>query len=405
MVGIKPAESVIEQKTGKGTFEVDMTLWKNSDFERDVNGQYSSNPIIRIGQQVCVKMNLKSKLEMPHLVLTAANCWAAPGPNAPEDQRHNIIMKKCSSDEDYTTIIKKNGIDNEVKFCFQLYKWKQAMDQLHIQCEMSICDDTIQFDGSSQCVCAPKHYQINDWFYPNYYESMLDNLGSYNAYYDYGSFYQDGTGSDANDYGSNGVGNAIGNYDYGNYGSQFYYDYQPNTGSRKRRSTNTEELTQGDVPLPTGNEKDSLIVAEAPSKKKRLDIKGLLKKNEETGEINLPENLKVDPKKDLINASIGPITIKEKIDPQAEASRAHQPQAEIEVIEIIDTEWYETKEGSSNVVLMAVGGSLILALIILGIVIGVYIQFKNVADGKNKKVITDQTKVKQFMTDILEQRE
>jgi hypothetical protein len=103
MVGIKPAESVIEQKTGKGTFEVDMTLWKNSDFERDVNGQYSSNPIIRIGQQVCVKMNLKSKLEMPHLVLTAANCWAAPGPNAPEDQRHNIIMKKCSSDEDYTT--------------------------------------------------------------------------------------------------------------------------------------------------------------------------------------------------------------------------------------------------------------------------------------------------------------
>jgi len=54
---------------------------------------------------------------------------------------------------------------------------------------------------------------------------------------------------------------------------------------------------------------------------------------------------------------------------------------------------------------MAVGGSLIFALIILGIVIGVYIQFKNVADGKNKKVIEDQTKVKQFMTDILEQRD
>lgn len=269
------------------------------------------------------------------------------------------------------------------------------MDQLYVQCEMSVCDDSIQFDGSSQCVCPPKSFQVNDWFYPNYYESMLDNMNNYDSYYGYGDFY---TGSDI-------YGTASNDY-MNNYGTQFYYDYQApydysgTGGSRRRRS-----IEQGDVPLPTGNEKDALIQAELPSKRKRLDLKGRFEKDED-GNLKLPEGIRADSASDLINVGYGPINLKEKYDPTAEAStQNHGGNADIEISIIQESEWYETAEGASNVVLMAVGGSLILALIVLGIVIGVYIQFKNQVDGKNKKVIDDQTKVKQFMTGIMEQRD
>lgn len=387
MVPIKPAESVIEKNISKGSFEVDMTLWKNSDFERDINGQYSSNPIIRIGQQVCVKMNLKSKLEMPNLVLTAANCWASGTSNPTENDKHRIINKKCTTEEDYTTIVKKNGIDSEVKFCFQVYKWKQQMDQLFIQCQMSICDDSIQFDGSSQCVCPPKSYELNSWFYPNYYDSQLDLMNDYDAYYTYGLYGDDAYYSPADD-------------NYG--GGMFYYDYI-SPYQRKRRSTNEEDepketQEQGHVELPTGGEQDALIHPESSSKRKRLEFVGTFK-DSETGEFKLPEGIKVDAKSDLIDVGYGPITIKEKLDPASE--KQYQAPSVIEIAELDENgEWYSSEEGASNVVLMAVGGALVFALVILGVIVGVYIQFSNKSKDKMKDQIGEQQKVKNFFKNI-----
>ena len=397
MQPIKPAEAVIERKIEKGSFRVDMSLWKNSDFERDVNGAYSSNPIIRVGQQVCVKLELASRLELDNLVLTAANCWAAANDNPTEAEKHKIITKKCTTEEDYTTIVKKNGVDDEVKFCFQVYKWKTAMDNLYVQCQMSICDDSIMFDGSSQCVCPPKSYELNSWFYPNYYDSMLDSMNDYGDYYGYG-LYGDDSYYSAPD----------------NYGQTFYYDYISPWTSRKRRSvddqeedaatettnTNAHAQEHGNSGLKNSDDYDPTVHdPEKSSKRKRLEFVGTFKDNE-TGKFQLPEGIRADAKSDLIDVGYGPITLKDEAEEVASAM-ANQRAEVVRIAEIDDLEWFESSEGANNVVLMAVGGSLIFAIIVLGVVVGVYVQFSSQEKEKMKVQVDDKQKAKNFFNSVM----
>lgn len=403
MKPLKAAESTIEKTINKGSFDVDMTLWKNSDFENDVNGQYSDNPIIRISQQVCVKLDLESNLDMQNLVLTAADCWASHSDNPSEEEKHYMIKGKCQSEEDYTTTIKKNGIDTEVKFCFQIFKWKEQMDELFVQCKLSVCDDSIQFDGVSQCTCPPANYELNSWFYPQYYYA---NMGDeYGDYYGYGLYGDDAYSSSSD-----------------NYGNTYYYDYvAPWTGGRKRRSApvndDTEEsvnLANTDDSLPSSDEKFVLpnsadyvpmnMATEGSKKRKRYELGGKLR-DPETGEIKeeFKDLVKADTDKDYIEIGYGPITIKEaeSRDPEA-LKQKEEKMAEISVTRLDEEiEWFETEESANNVILIAVGGALILAIVILGIVIGVYVQFKNNDKEKAFAQVQDTQNVKQFYQNVI----
>lgn len=394
MKPLKPAESVIEKDISKGNFNVHMSLWKNSDFENDINGQYSDNPIIRIDQKVCVKIDLESNLDMRNLVLSASDCWAAGNDNPTEEEKHYMIKDKCRSEEDYTTTVKSNGVATDVKFCFQLAKWKQEMDQLFIQCKMSVCDDSIQFDGVSQCVCPPKGYEINAWFYPNYYD-YINNANNFEDYYGYGLY-----GDDA----------------YDDYSRAFYYDYvnpwQPDQ-KRKKRSTEEEEVEEmvaenqlaigPNGALPSSDDYVPVKYNGAGQhKRKRFDFKGLLR-NSETGELDLPEGVKQVPKADFIDIAYGPIQVKEAEthDPEA-LQHKFEESAEIQVTRLSEEiEWFETEESANNVVLMAVGGALILAIIILGVVIGVYVQFRSKDKERALENVDDKAKVKNFMNNVM----
>lgn len=422
MIPIKPAEQTIEQATEKGNFKVDMTLWKNSDFERDPQSQYSSNPIVRVGHEVCVKLEVDSLLDDDSLVLTASDCWASAVSNPTDEDKHPIIEKKCISDADYTTIVKENGSSDVVKFCFKVYKWNTAMDNLYVQCKMSVCDDSISIKGHSQCSCPPKSYKTNDWFYPNYYDANMDALNRdlYSDYYQYGAYYNEEPGL-------RGLPND-------NYNSFYYYDNNNDFDlssfadaygglnandffkKRKRRDTSENEaptesdeaeekpakLAQesGSSSLPTEQKnKDLLIKAAPPQKRKRLELINDKIKKDEDGKLILPEGLKVDPSKDLIDVGYGPIIVKDELDEVAAVERA-QALSDVVIAEIENEDiWYDmdTSEGANNVILIAVGGSLIFAIIVLGIVIFVYVQFKNEADAKTAKIIEDKKKVKAFV--------
>merc|ERR1719454_776793 len=314
------------------------------------------------------------------------------------------------------------------------------MDNLFVQCEVSVCDDTIQVSGSSQCVCPPESFETNSWFYPNYYGAQLERMDfDYGDYYNYGNdytdLYTDDYGNAADVFGSDsnynynnqaGRGGSIADYSaFENYDSTysndysgnnlFYYDYISPDGSKKRRrraapekEEPTDEHTENVInALPKRTaESDPFNTAAngvRPNKKKRLDLKDFLKqfKDEESGELNLPEGLTIDPKQDLINVGYGPIQIKEAIDPEILAQR-QKDLAEVEVTAIEDQgEWFETEEGANSMVLMAVGGSLVFAIIILGVVIGVYVQFKYSSDLKAKNSLAEQQKVKEFYQGVL----
>lgn len=442
MIPLRPAEMTVEQETAKGNFQVDMTLWKNSDFERDLNAQYSSNPIVRVGHEVCVKLEVDSLLNQPNLVLTASDCWASAISNPSEDDKHFIINKKCISEADYTTTIKENGVGSTVKFCFKVYKWNNKMDDLYVQCKMSVCDDSIQVKGHSQCVCPPQSYDTNDWFYPNYYEAQIDYLDDkYSEYYNYGEYYADyGNANGDSSYGGDHTYGDQGNND--NYG-MFYYDYTYGDSGgtaydmiKRRRKRSTEEAgdeqakvedeqvstdsnsttqeesetetrvlkqEQGGSSLPTKQKNTDLLQKPAKSlKRKRLEFNGTFKKDDD-GNLVLPKGIKIDESKDLIEVGYGPIIVKDELD-ELEAAQRAEALADIIVAQIDDPgEWFETSEGANNVVLIAVGGSLIFAIIVLGIVIGVYVQFKNQADQKNAKILEEKQKVKAFVHGVMKE--
>lgn len=399
---IKPAESVIEQKTAKGNFIVDMQLFKNALFSMG-EGRYSDRPIIRIEQQVCVKLSLKNQLGMSALVLTAANCWASSVPSPTEEQKHYIIEKKCKSDAEYSVDIIANGMGNDVKFCFQLFKWKEDFDQAYLQCEVSICDSSVNVRGLSQCRCPPKSFDINSWFYPNYYDIQFKHYNTYG----YDGMYAD----DASAY-----GNGNENYYYQDYLGPMA-DFEKRYGKRKRRSIEdtsddaTPELegeaaTEDSAPeqeqelaldtsnLPRAPAKDS-DDAEPQRKRGRpfVDIR-----RDEDGKLILPEGVSIDPPEDMMNLVYGPILVR----PATNPDEHKEALATIHMHEIDDKgEWFENPETADNIVLIAVGGSLIFAMIILGVVIGVYVQFRNAANQKAQKSFEDQHKVREFYQGVL----
>ena len=81
--------------------------------------------------------------------------------------------------------------------------------------------------------------------------------------------------------------------------------------------------------------------------------------------------------------------------------RANQRAEVVRIAEIDDLEWFESSEGANNVVLMAVGGSLIFAIIVLGVVVGVYVQFSSQEKEKMKVQVDDKQKAKNFFNSVM----
>jgi len=109
------------------------------------------------------------------------------------------------------------------------------------------------------------------------------------------------------------------------------------------------------------------------------------------------------PKSDFIDIAYGPIQVKEAEthDPEA-LKQKFEESASIQVTRLSEEiEWFETEESANNVVIMAVGGALVLAIIILGIVIGVYVQFRANDKEKALQSVDEKAKVKNFMNNVI----
>lgn len=389
---ITPAEATIEQQTEKGNFNVAMKMFKNPLFDSDPNGQYDANPIIRIDQEVCIMLDLSNNLGFDHLVLTASSCWGSAMKNPEESNRHYIIQNKCEATSEYSTNIIGNGISTTVQFCFKLYKWLEDMDQVYLQCQVAVCDSRVTVRGVSQCQCPPKGYDVHRFFYPNYYYksfkhmNLIDKTNNYEGMY--GDYVYDNPDYYYYDYGVD----TEEDMEINNFTYQEYSDGK----KRKRRSTSDQD--------------NNTTEPEATEPKKQLNKKKISKEDiqkpinlqdvkiDAEGNRVLPPNIKIDPKRDLIDIGYGPIRVKDALDPN-EHSKA---MATIETMEIEDKgEWFENPATADNVVLIAVGGSLIFAMIVLGVVIGVYVQFRNAANQKAQKSLEDQHKVREFYQGVL----
>lgn len=359
LVPIKPAEKTIDQETSKGNFRIKMGLYKDRTFVDD--RQLAENPIVAIDEEVCVQMNLVNTLGIKNLVLSVKDCWTSSQLDGGE--RHSLIEKKCEAENEYSVDVIYNGISDVTQFCFHMFKWSESMDQVYLQCEVNVCDDTVHHKGISQCQCPPEGFDLNDWIYPNYYNSM---------YYDYVSNNQPGDGLYAdyvNNYGRNDYNGAA------EPGNAYYYDY-----------------------IPTDQEAREPEEAEGNSRRRKRAVKQkpvtIEISKDKDGNIVVPDKVKIAPPGDLIKMDFGPIKII--------TERSNRRDAIISVQNVTDEgPWFEEPQGSElNVVVVAVGIALLLAMIILGIVIGAYVQCKKKWDRRSQK-IRELSKVREFYQGVL----
>ena len=96
--------------------------------------------------------------------------------------QNTLISDRCSKVDDVTVQLIQNGLSNEVNFCFQMYQWTEAMDQVYISCEVEVCQKAGQ-GIANQCVCMANDINYDDYYYVNYYYiNYIDEL--YNDQYD-----------------------------------------------------------------------------------------------------------------------------------------------------------------------------------------------------------------------------
>nr|XP_039270260.1 alpha-tectorin-like [Styela clava] len=141
---ITPYVTTVDFETSYGTFRVDMNLYKSSSFAEE--DRYGARPVVAIEDQVCVSTELQNVMPQD-LVLTNKECWASTKRDGSGDA-HYLVSEKCKDDP--TTDILSNGEGDFARFCFQMFKWKDSMEEIYMHCIVNVCNATAYPD---YCTC------------------------------------------------------------------------------------------------------------------------------------------------------------------------------------------------------------------------------------------------------------
>lgn len=136
---IKPTVTTVDFSTTYGRFTLQMDLFKSQTFD----DKFSLRPVVAVNEEVCVK-NLLSGSLPSNLVLTTLRCWAS---GEGDDEVYDIIQDRCLADPSNSLMI-NNGNSDEMKFCFNVFKWKDSLNAAFIHCKVQVCNST-----TNNCEC------------------------------------------------------------------------------------------------------------------------------------------------------------------------------------------------------------------------------------------------------------
>lgn len=167
---IIPAVTTVDAKTGYGDFTVELGLFKDETF----TSPYPKDPVVQISNDVCVSLELTNEVRTD-LVLTANECWASSGPNG-SGERHELLQNRCGNKDDPSLKVIQNGYSRYVQYCFEMFKWKETMDQVYLNCNVEVCKN----DGNgmaNNCICRANDIDYDAYYYVNYYyANYMDSL-------------------------------------------------------------------------------------------------------------------------------------------------------------------------------------------------------------------------------------
>lgn len=347
--GISPAITTVDAKTGLGNFTVELGLFRDQSFLEP----YSENPVVKISNVVCVQLELKNNIR-EDVVLSASECWASSEPNGMGD-RHELLINKCANPEDPSLKVVQNGHSRYVQLCFEMFKWEQAMDQVYLDCNVNVCQTG--GENFNDCICMGKH-DPNQYYYSNYY--------------------------------------------YVNYMRELYNEFKGNEGRAKRSAPMTTRAA-GVINLKSANTADDVEddtdAYSEDYEDNMLDSLNYEMTKVETEEAEGEETVKEDISETIHTSISWEIMEELSAEQQAKLSEVSRSEYEITPDEVIETIIKEIEEDDSQIT-MIISIALMVAIIALGVCIGVYVQCRRkYAVQRNK--IREMRKVKEFYNGVL----
>jgi len=162
---IKPTVTTVDFDTTYGEFTLQMDLFKTQKFEQKL----SLRPVIAVNEEVCIKNNIVGELP-EELVLSTLKCWGSDE-ELGDGNNYNLIENRCLADESNSVLL-NNGDSNDVKFCFNVFKWKESMTSVYIHCKVQVCNNT-----ANDCACSNSIARVKR----DVEENSLENIASINS--------------------------------------------------------------------------------------------------------------------------------------------------------------------------------------------------------------------------------
>ncbi|KAL9967680.1 hypothetical protein ACROYT_G025962 [Oculina patagonica] len=143
-MNIKQSESiVIVPDDGSGIFDLDMSLYKNEDYDE----AYTSFPLAVTLQQ---RLYFQISVDTPdtRLGITGDLCYATPINSISKKTKYDIILDGCPKDE---TVRFHSGPSTTQRFSFEAFQFMNGLVEpyLYVHCEVELCNLT---DAKPSCM-------------------------------------------------------------------------------------------------------------------------------------------------------------------------------------------------------------------------------------------------------------
>ena len=164
--------SASKVETVWGAFEIKTSFYHDSEFtDVEALSTRDAAPKVQVGKSLYGKTEIvtfpdqKQQDDMPEIAVTVLNCIATKSPQYRDDLVTDtdkftlrFIQDRCVG-EDKTVIIKRNGHGGVSEFKFQMFKWKNTINQyVYLHCAVAICNN---IETENQCSGQSLNYMCH----------------------------------------------------------------------------------------------------------------------------------------------------------------------------------------------------------------------------------------------------
>lgn len=152
--GITPITRTLSFVTEKGEFDVAMKVFQDETFTP--GSEVNERTPIKLNTPVYVSLDLNRPFDWPNIVLSIKNCYATDQTSASSetDNYYPLISGMCAASNDDSIVLLENGMGNNARFKFNMFKWRTKTSYIYMHCEVYLCDNEKETCSNEDGICT-----------------------------------------------------------------------------------------------------------------------------------------------------------------------------------------------------------------------------------------------------------